>query len=350
MRKLWFFIRANIALLWKSSHRVVQKSLQALLIFISGMKPLIMANIDFWGKLSKRILQKFLKSVFDVTVFTVLVYIMARVHQKIDLHILNEDQALLQNFIEWYAVFYTLALTLIISQAWSKYNNINTAIDREADALALLVQTARMCKDSRTVSLSQGLVDVVIDYANSVRRLRHKDQRTEKKPFLQKLRGYFIKVKNKVRSKDQSKVEKVSPKAGENLFLKMKKLRDSVILIIESATIAECLKSELIRQYNEAYDARGDRFDLIEQKLSFHVWTIFIMFSLAWLWGFFWLEFKAEPFKSYILGCTIFSITFLFYLARDLDDPTSGFWMMNFEPFDHKLDWENEHDQTDRIQ
>jgi hypothetical protein len=110
-------------------------------------------------------------------------------------------------------------------------------------------------------------------------------------------------------------------------------VHEFVVLLIKSQD-EESLKSELIHQYNEAYDARVNRFDLLEQKLPNHTWIIFIIVTLIWLWGFLWLKFDSIWFNYHILGATILLISYLFYLARNLDDLTKGGWKMKFSSFE----------------
>jgi hypothetical protein len=86
------------------------------------------------------------------------------------------DQGLLQNFIEWYAVVYTLVLSVIVGQGWRKYNKINNEIDREADSLILLVQTGRMFNNE---NFSQALFLAVKRYVKCVLWLQSNDSRIE---------------------------------------------------------------------------------------------------------------------------------------------------------------------------
>lgn len=117
------------------------------------------------------------------------------------------DQNLLQNFIEWYAVIYTIILSVIIGQAWRKYIRVNNEIDREADALVLLVQTARMFKDEY---LSSALFQAVKRYVKCLILLQSKDRRTN----------------------------------GE-LREKLRAIREYVVLLMQSET-DDCLKSDLL--------------------------------------------------------------------------------------------------------
>lgn len=239
------------------------------------------------------------KEFFDTIVFIFLVLILAAISRMVGKPLDTQDQNLLQNFIEWYAVFYTVALSYIVGHSWQKRNKINSAIDREADALALLIQTVRMCDNAINTA---PLIKAVKDYVNHIRIIRAKDNR-ENVTSLELIR----------------------------------RVRQSLQAIINEGKLRESVEAELIHQYNEAYDARGDRFDLIEQQIPSRVWGVLVFFSLAWLWGFFWLSFCHILLNNYVLGCTIFSITYIFTFARDLDDPTKGFWTMKFEPFDNRL-------------
>ncbi|MDZ7291442.1 MAG: hypothetical protein ONB44_07630 [candidate division KSB1 bacterium] len=250
----------------------------------------------FLWELLRRIFVKFFKTSFDVVIFIGLVAITIWFNLRFEKPASSEDQVLLQNFIEWYAIFYAFALGLIVGHAWNKHNTINCTIDHEADALALLLQTGRMAHNK---ILSTNLCDAVESYVRYVRKARYKDRRT----------------------KEEAQEE-------------MNKIHGCIEQMINSSEVQESLKPELIQQYNKFHDARSDRFDLIKQEIKFPIWMNLIVFSLVWLWGFFWLKIESKQLSNYILGITTFSIAYLFSLARDLDNPKSGFWRMNFEPFD----------------
>lgn len=288
---LWTRIAQFLLSLW---HQVVIVISNAGVKFYAGLK-------KAWNQILKSVrdylalLKGFVFKIWGEAIFAILILVMILINNQFIQQLSHDDQNLLQNFIEWYAVVYTLVLSVIVGQGWRKYNKINNEIDREADSLVLLVQTGRMFHHEK---LSQALFLAVKRYAICLRLLQANDSRT----------------KNETHEK-------------------MKDIRECVILLIKSES-DDCLKSELLHQYNEAYDARGDRFDLIEQKLPPHTWVIFIVASLIWLWGFLWLKFDSVYFKFYLLGATILSISYLFYLARDLDDPTTGNWKMKFSSFE----------------
>ncbi len=110
-------------------------------------------------------------------------------------------------------------------------------------------------------------------------------------------------------------------------------IHDCICQIVIENEADESVKSELLRHYADFHDARNDRFDLIEQRLPLRVWMLLGVFSLAWLWGFFWLQFNSESLLVYITSCTIFSVTILFGYALDMNNPFAGFWRMNLSPF-----------------
>jgi hypothetical protein len=247
-------------------------------------------------KVTKRIFMDILKW-YDLWIFLLVIYGMIEVNGRF-FEKPTAGQNLLQSFIEWYAVFYSLALSVILGEAWRRHNKINFEIDREADALKLLLQAGKMFPDKR---LFGSLLVKVYAYAKCVLELQLQDDRS-------KTPSYQL----------------------------MQSIRDCVDKMIQNGSNAqECLKSELLRQYCEAYDARGDRFDLIRQTMPTHIWFVLGAFSLAWLWGFLWLEFPKESLnlKRYILSCTTLSIGYLFYAARALNDPSKGSWKLTFIPF-----------------
>lgn len=211
------------------------------------------------------------------------------------------DQNVLMNYLEWFAIFYAIALSVIVGETWRRYNQINSEIDREADSLKLLVHTSRIFPSQ---SLSDRLVQAVYAYAVCVLKLEGTDARTmvesHKKMNLIQQRVYDLILNTKDRAH-------------------------------------EVMKAELLRQYCDAYDARGDRFDLLAQRMPAQIWLILCVFSLAWLWGFLWLKIHEATMSRYIVGCTTWAIGYMFYMARDLNNPARGSWRLDFRPFINNL-------------
>ena len=117
----------------------------------------------------------------QVAVIAGMLYIMITGVEKFGIQkpVAPDDQTLLQNYIEWYGVFYTLTLSFIIGQGWQRYLKANSEIDREADALSLLLRTSEMCSKSHE-ELRDELVNTVILYINAVKIRTVDDQRADK--------------------------------------------------------------------------------------------------------------------------------------------------------------------------
>lgn len=209
------------------------------------------------------------------------------------------DQALLQSFIGWYAAVYTLILTLIVGQGWNRYLRVNNEIDREADALSLLARTSEMCgSNPKDQGISDALVAVVSQYVAEVKSLMALDQRL-----------------------------------GGSTEKKMKQIHVCVEHLITQTEIEDCVKSELLKHYCDAYDARSDRFDILDEALPDSVWHMLIIASLIWLFGFFWIDFKSSCLEIFVTVSILGSVSYLYRLARDFDDLRSGYFRANFASF-----------------
>lgn len=218
----------------------------------------------------------------------------------------KDDQNLLQNYIEWYVVFFTLILSFIIGQGWRRLGKVNSEIDREADALLLLIRTSEMLKKEYK-EFTETLTRTVILYIDSVKSVTVDDER------------------------NMGKTAKL-----------MKEVHECVKDVVIEKRIPDSIKQELLRHYCEAYDARGDRFDVVKQKLPKIVWLILIGVSFIWLWGFVWLEFQSPELNLYISTSTLGSVSLLFFIAWQLDDVRRGRFKMDFSPFYNKIHEENE--------
>lgn len=227
------------------------------------------------------IIQESAKLAFQVAVIAGMLYIMITGVEKYGIQkpAASEDQTLLQNYIEWYGVFYTLTLSFIIGQGWQKYLKANSEIDREADALSLLLRTSEMCNKSHK-ELQDELVKTVRLYIDAV----------------------------KIRTVDDQKTDPIT--AGL-----MSQIHNCVKNIVKQKKVGDSIKSQLLHHYCDAFDARGDRLDRINQKLPRVVWIVLVVVSFTWLWGFVWLEFKTLELNLYISICTLGWVSYLFFTA-----------------------------------
>ena len=74
-------------------------------------------------------------------------------------------------------------------------------------------------------------------------------------------------------------------------------------------------------------------FFILGQIKSLPVWATLILASLIWLFGFFWIDFKSECLEAFVTFSTLASVTYLYRLARDLNNLQTGDFKMNFASF-----------------
>jgi len=114
----------------------------------------------------------------------------------------------------------------------------------------------------------------------------------------------------------------------------MKQIHVRIRRIVEEKRIPDSVKSQLLHHYCEAYDARGDRFDIIGQPLPWFVWPLLIIVSLTWLWGFVWLTVGTQALKIYMSVGVLGLVSLLYSIARGLDSLRS--FRPRFAPFENK--------------
>ncbi|MBN1350897.1 DUF4239 domain-containing protein [candidate division KSB1 bacterium] len=209
------------------------------------------------------------------------------------------DVGVIQGFIEWFGVLYGLLLAMIVVEVWQKYNLINNEIDKEADALYLLVKTAGYAKN--TVQ-HQNLLRIIHDYAAFVSQTKN---------------GY----------------ENSAEKTNGHL----KKLYDCVGEIV-CGLKSDAIATELIHRVNEVVDTRGDWIARTKEHISNQLWILLIIASCVWLLSFFGLKIQSIWIALVIVGSSVFVVTALLSFAADLDNPKTGLWTPNFDSFDLVLE------------
>lgn len=107
----------------------------------------ILKWLELGYKVTKRLLIEIVKW-YDIVFFIVLLYGIRKFSALIS-SLPTDHQDVLRSFIEWYAVFYALALSVILAEAWRRHNQINSDIDREADALKQILQAGKLFQDTK---------------------------------------------------------------------------------------------------------------------------------------------------------------------------------------------------------
>jgi len=184
---------------------------------------------------------------YDIVFFIVLLYGIGKL-SALTPSLPTDHQDVLRGFIEWYAVFYALALSVILAEAWRRHSQINSDIDREADALKQMLQAGKLFPDTK---IYNRLVLKVFAYANTVLEFQFKDKRTKTKSY-RRLKSTRNSVDKMIGGSSNTRKESVQ----------------------------EFLKADLLRHYCDACDARGDRFDQIDQRLPNYIWFLLGLFSL----------------------------------------------------------------------
>lgn len=208
----------------------------------------------------------------------------------------QNDSQIIGNFIEWFGVLYGVMLALVVVEVWRRYNLINNEVDREADALVLLLKTARYLGDSTDVVR---LAQKAKDYANAVIELGTKDSTTE--------------------SLTNLSIDAIHNEVGN--ILKYEK--ESPVII-----------SEIMRYLNEAYDLRGDRLTHVRERMPKELWVMVIFTSLVWIIGFFGLQIENDFLAAIMCGVAAFTVSALVFIVADLEGPDGGRWKTSFESFE----------------
>jgi hypothetical protein len=73
------------------------------------------------------------------------------------------------------------------------------------------------------------------------------------------------------------------------------------------------------------------------QKLPSSLWIVAGLLFLFWLFALSWLDIEVNSLKNFVLGCTVFTITYLLSLARELDVPATVIRKLSFKPFEQRL-------------
>jgi len=224
------------------------------------------------------------------------------------------DQFVVSSFIEWFGVAYGLLLALVLVNVWSQFDTLDREFDKEADAVAILQQTASLILSSPSLTSSQDNSDYTVsntpknminmlidDYVNHV------------------LQFYRIEHKNK-------RIRKYGDKIIEDI-------RFEIGRTIHSAE-RDAVLSGLLLLINEVADVRGDRISHSKQRIPSTVWNLAFSASVIWLLPFYGLNITHPAVFFLLIGGVTFIVTSLLAIIHDLDEPFGGTWNVNMESWD----------------
>lgn len=208
-------------------------------------------------------------------------------------HVEAPDREILGNFIEWFGILFSIMLALVVVEVWNKYNTVESLVDKEADALVSLLRFARFLDEP---AFFAKLTEAVADYCRHFTSSREMKARNH----LKKMEPIFSDVLE-------------ASKTGKLPFV----------------------VNEMIRCFDEASDARGDREHLAKQHMPGVLWFMMVFNSMVWLLGFFWFSFQGVNVyvAAFMLLSTTFSVVGLLVIANDIDNPVSGIWKIKYDSF-----------------
>jgi len=209
------------------------------------------------------------------------------------------DIQVIQGFIEWFGVVYGLLLAMIIVEVWTKHNHINSEIDKEADALYLLLKTAGYSNDKIAY---YELIQIIHNYAT----------------FVTSVNNGYDKHKNEVQEH-------------------LKELYEGVKRLIKEVD-SQAIAYELIHRVNEVVDARGDWVARTKEHIPRQLWLLLVVASIVWLVSFLGLKIETFLLSLAIIGSAVFVVTAILYIAADLDNPKDGLWTPKFDSFEDVLE------------
>jgi hypothetical protein len=239
----------------------------------------------------------FIGSIFSIYAIFIRFYIFPKVSAFI-----TADFELIENFIEWFGVAYGLFITLVLVNVWAQYDGTEREFDREADAIFKLYESAKQIKEARSIKpLKDRIIAGIKAYVSHV----VENYREEHDRLFLRSRGDKI----------------------------LDDIRVTIAQLIHT-TERESLVSELIKEFSETIDVRGDRISNSKQRIPDPVWTISLVSSIFWLIPFYGLNFKSDWLAVILVGGVTAIVVAILLIIKDLDDPFIGTWKIDLEEWD----------------
>jgi len=216
--------------------------------------------------------------------------------------LLENDSALIQNFIEWFGVAYGLFIALVLVNVWSQYDTTEREFDREADAMFILYESAKQIQEtSSTEELKGKIIKGIKDYVTHV-------------------------TNNYLHEHQNLKIRE----AGDKI---LDEIRDFIGKLIHTDE-RETITSELVKQFNEAVDVRGDRISHSKQHIPDPLWGISLASSVLWLIPFYGLNFRNDWVAIILVGGVTAIVVAILVIMKDLDDPFEGTWKIDTDEWE----------------
>jgi hypothetical protein len=216
--------------------------------------------------------------------------------------LLLADSDLIESFIEWFGVAYGLFIALVLVNVWAQFNTTEREFDREADAIFMLYQSIKQVKETRrTKALKREIITGI-------------------KAYVAHVTNYYEYEHQKLMVKD----------AGDRILVRIRDFIGELIHTDERASIT----SELVKEFNEAVDLRGDRISHSKQHIPDPVWGISLASSILWLIPFYGLNFINDWVAVILVGGVTIIVVAILVIIKDLDDPFEGTWRINISEWE----------------
>jgi hypothetical protein len=217
-------------------------------------------------------------------------------------YLIEPDATLIQSFIEWFGVAYGLFIALVLVNVWAQYDTTEREFDREADAIFMLYQSVRQVKDKGDPStLKRKIIGKIKEYVSHVTR-----------NFEREHRRWTIKD------------------AGDNI---LEDIRDLIGKLVHTRE-PDSITSELVKEFTQAVDLRGDRISHSKQHIPDPVWLISLASSILWLIPFYGLNFKSNAVALVLVGGVTLIVVAILVIIKDLDDAFEGTWRINISEWE----------------
>lgn len=207
----------------------------------------------------------------------------------------ENDNTILGNFIEWFGAIFGILIALVLVESWAKHSQINEELDKEADALTLLLKSSRALSDH---ALQEQMATRIRDYAEQTKEAGVED------------------------SKDRQEAIQL-----------LDELHRDIVSILRDKSTPTPVMSEHLRLIHDVIDVRCDRIAHIQDRLKTPLWLVIFFTSAIWLFAFFTLQINSDVLAIFITGGALFTVSILLLIIKDIDGHRNGVWKANFDAF-----------------
>lgn len=208
----------------------------------------------------------------------------------------DEDASIIGNFIEWFGVLYGVLLALVVVEVWQKQSLVNNEIDREADALVLLLKTMRFLDDNNKI---EEVTKRIAEYTDIIFKFKN---------------TYDFET-----SEASDKLDEIHKEVGS---------------ILKSDRCPLPLSIQIMYHINDAIDTRGDWIAHAKDRMPKTLRILIFFTSIFWVLGFFGLNIKSDTLALMLCGAATFTVLSILFIIIDLDDPKGGVWGAKFDSFE----------------